>query len=210
MRRRAGCAAFDDDRARRHPEHPRQRRLRQHERLPRLDGRGSGPRPARRRRARPRRPAATGCRPACVPRARARRGARRRPAPRRPPVAATTARNAAPTALSHVEPGQRLVGARPGDGRFRAATVASRRPKSNGSHENSAPAALPQTLSAEADGSTGPEIAGMTDCGQQLAEDVVGRRAVRSARARRVAGDRRPSRRSTPAVDAFTCSNRRL
>ena len=41
-----------------------------------------------------------------------------------------------------------------------------RRPKSNGSQENSAPAALPQTLCPEADGSTGPDIAGITDCGR--------------------------------------------
>ena len=52
-------------------------------------------------------------------------------------------------------------------GSLRAApTVAWRNPKSTGSHENSAPVALPQTLSPDADGRTGPEIAGITDCGR--------------------------------------------
>ena len=76
-----------------------------------------------------------------------------------------TPRNAAPTALCTSS----RVSASPARARATAAsaaaTVAWRRPKSNGSHENSAPAALPQTLSADADDSTGPDIAGITDCG---------------------------------------------
>ena len=141
----------------------------------------SAPPRAPRRRARPRRRAEAGCRRACGRRARAtsrrstsacgrgdralrprrRRGTRRRRRSARRAASALRPRAPASTAASA------------------PATVASRRPKSNGSHENSAPVALPQTLWPDADGSTGPDIDGNHRLRQHLAEDVVGRRAVR-------------------------------
>jgi hypothetical protein len=48
-----------------------------------------------------------------------------------------------------------------------AATVASRNPKSNGSHVTVAPTALPQTLPKLLEPKTGPDIDGMTDCGSK-------------------------------------------
>jgi hypothetical protein len=65
----------------------------------------------------------------------------------------------------HVEARERLARPRPVSAASAPPMLARRRPKSTTSHESSAPDALPHTLSAEVDASTGPDIAGMTDCG---------------------------------------------
>jgi hypothetical protein len=74
-------------------------------------------------------------------------------------------RKVEPTAVST----SRRVKASPARARASAAsalaTVALRRPKSNSSQENNAPDALPHTLPPDAAARTGPDIAGITDCG---------------------------------------------
>ena len=127
----------------------------------------SAPRPVPRRRATPPRPAGVDCRPACARRARARRGAPRRPA------AAATACSARPRRQKrrahralHVEPRQRFVRAR-----ARRRPLPRRARSHREDRSRTAPTKTarrrrcPRRCRLEADGSTGPEIAGMTDCG---------------------------------------------
>ncbi len=119
--------------------------------------------------------------------------------------AASTSRKASPTAFWT----SRRVRASSARARVRAAsapaTPAPRRPKSNGSHDASAPTALLHALSADGDASTGPEIGEITDCGRSCpkmllavarfvchTESSLGRAAARATR--------------TPASDAATCS----
>ena len=86
------------------------------------------------------------------------------------------------------------------------ATAAFRRPKSKGSHENSAPVALPHTLCPEADGSTGPDIEGITDCGRTCPKMLlaVARLDCHSESSRGRYADRATA---TSAADAFTRSS---
>ena len=93
--------------------------------------------------------------------------------------AASTPRNAAPTAVWT----SRRVSASPARARTSEAsapaTVAPRSPKSMGSHEKSAPTALPHTLSPDVVGRTGPDSEGKHRLRQDLTGNVVDRRAVR-------------------------------
>jgi hypothetical protein len=103
-----------------------------------------------------------------------------------------------------------LVSASPARARLTAASAliipARRRPKSTASHEKSAPAVLPQTLSLEAADSTGPEIDGIVDCGSSSPNTLfaVARFVCHTASRRGRYAARATSR---PALDAFTCSS---